>query len=193
MQLLESIDDLLTVDECKQYINFFSDLEKVEHINDTHRKYHRIQFNDENLADYLYNKIKVYIPKKIKKISVGLNSHFRLSKYEEGQFFGIHKDGITFGFANSESQKSHGRRHAPLLANQQNMSYATLNIFLNDDFDGGETIFYENDKRTVTMVCKPKVGRGSFFYSQQYHEGAKLLSGYKYLLRTDLMINHNKK
>ena len=40
---------------------FFSDPEKVEHINDTHRKYHRIQFNDENLADYLYNKIKVYI------------------------------------------------------------------------------------------------------------------------------------
>ena len=43
------------------------------------------------------------------------------------------------------------------------------------------------------MTCKPMVGRASFFYSQQYHEGAKLLSGNKYLLRTDLMINHNKK
>ena len=97
-----------------------------------------------------------------------MNSFIRLSKYEPGQFFGIHKDGIHFDETN-----------------QQNMSYATLNIFLNDNFEGGETIFYKNDARTVSMVCKPKVGRGSFFYSQQYHEGAKLLSGYKYLLRTE--------
>ena len=47
-------------------------------------------------------------------------------------------------------------------------------------------------KTLVTLKCIPKTGRGSFFYSQQFHEGAKLLSGYKYLLRTDLMINHNK-
>jgi len=72
------------------------------------------------------------------------------------------------------------------------MSYATLNIFLNDDFTGGETIFYEKDKRTITEKCKPKSGRGAFFYSQQFHEGAKITNGYKYLLRTDLMINHNK-
>ena len=193
-QFLCSIDDILTPDECQHYIDMFSNPDKVEHINDTHRKYHRVQFNDDDLANYLYDKIKVYIPKKIKKISVGLNSHFRLSKYEEGQFFGIHKDGINFAFANRECHRSHGRRHVGgCLANQQKMSYATLNIFLNDDFEGGETIFYENDKRTVTMTCKPKVGRASFFYSQQYHEGAKLLSGNKYLMRTDLMINHNKK
>ncbi len=193
MQFLYSIDDILTPDECKYYIGFFSDPEKVEHINDTHRKYHRVQFVDENLANCLYNKIQAYIPKKIKKISVGLNSHFRLSKYEEGQFFGIHKDGINFEFANKEGHANHGRRSGPILAKQQKMSYATLNIFLNDNFEGGETIFYKNDKKTVTLTCKPKVGRASFFYSQQYHEGAKLLSGYKYLLRTDLMINHNKK
>ena len=123
----------------------------------------------------IFSIIKVYIPKKIKKVSIGLNSHFRLSKYEEGQFFGIHKDGINFDHEN-----------------KKNMSYATLNIFLNDNFEGGETIFYETNKKTITLKCKPKKGRGSFFYSQQFHEGAKLIKGYKYLLRTDLMINNNK-
>ena len=118
--------------------------------------------------------MKGYIPKKTKKISVGLNKYFRLSKYEPEQFFGIHKDGINF-----EQD------------NKQNMSYATLNIFLNEDFKGGETIFYDNSKNKVTLKCIPRIGRGSFFYSQQYHEGAKIMSGYKYLLRTDLMINHN--
>ena len=176
MQFLHSIDNILTSDECQHYIDIFSDPDKVEHINDKHRKYHRIQFIDEEFAASLYNKIQDYIPKNIKKISVGLNRYFRLSKYDSGQFFGIHKDGINFDDRN-----------------KQNMSYATLNIFLNDNFEGGETIFYKNDKKTITLACKPKVGRGSFFYSQQYHEGAKILSGYKYLLRTDLMINHNKK
>jgi len=175
MDFLYSIDDVLTSDECKHYLDLFNDPTKVEHINDKHRKYYRVQFQDKELANKLYEMVKSYIPKKIKKISVGMNSFIRLSKYEPGQFFGIHKDGINFD-----------------QENKKNMSYATLNIFLNDDFEGGETIFYENDKKTLTMKCKPKSGRGSFFYSQQFHEGAKLTKGYKYLLRTDLMINHNK-
>jgi len=175
MDFLYSIDNVLTSDECQKYMDLFNDPKKVELINDKHRKYYRVQFQDKELANKLYEMVKSYIPKKIKKISVGMNSFIRLSKYEPGQFFGIHKDGINFD-----------------QENKKNMSYATLNIFLNDDFEGGETIFYENDKKTLTMKCKPKSGRGSFFYSQQFHEGAKLTKGYKYLLRTDLMINHNK-
>ena len=175
MDFLYSIDDVLTSDECKKYMDLFNDPKKVELINDKHRKYYRVQFQDKELANHLYEMVKSYIPKKIKNISVGMNSFIRLSKYEPGQFFGIHKDGINFDHEN-----------------KKNMSYATLNIFLNDDFEGGETLFYQNDKKTLTMRCKPKSGRGSFFYSQQFHEGAKLIKGYKYLLRTDLMINHNK-
>ena len=174
MDFLYSIDDVLTSVECQKYMDLFNDPKKVELINDKHRKYYRVQFQDKELANHLYEMVKSYIPKKIKNISVGMNSFIRLSKYEPGQFFGIHKDGINFDHEN-----------------KKNMSYATLNIFLNDDFEGGETLFYQNDKKTLTMKCKPKSGRGSFFYSQQFHEGAKLIKGYKYLLRTDLMINHN--
>ena len=172
---LYAIDNILSKEQCQTYIDMFDDPSKVELINDKHRKYHRVQFQDEQHANELYEKVKSYIPKKTKKICVGMNKYIRLSKYEPGQFFGIHKDGINFD-----------------KDNKQNMSYATLNIFLNEDFEGGETIFYTNDKNTVTLKCIPKTGRGSFFYSQQFHEGTKLLSGYKYLLRTDLMINHNK-
>lgn len=175
MDFLYSIDAILTKEQCDKYIKMFDDDSKVEHINDKHRKYHRVQFQDEELASELYEKVNSYIPKKTKKICVGINKYIRLSKYEPEQFFGIHKDGINFD-----------------KDNRQNMSYATLNIFLNDDFEGGETIFYTNDKKNVTLKCVPKTGRGSFFYSQQFHEGAKLIKGYKYLLRTDLMINRNK-
>ena len=175
MEFVHSIDDLLSSEECEYYIDMFSDKSKVEDINDRHRKYHRVQFKDSDLADKLYNHIKKYLPKKILKIADGMNDHIRLSMYEPGQFFGIHKDGINFD-----------------KLDKNRMSYATLNIFLNSDFTGGETTFYEKDSKTIKYVCKPKAGRGAFFYSQQYHEGNKILCGYKYLLRTDLMINHNK-
>ena len=175
MEFVYKIDNLLGDDECHKYINMFKNKDIVEHINDKHRKYHRVQFDDQKLADQLFLKIKDYLPNKIKKIADGMNSHIRLSMYDPGQFFGIHKDGINFD-----------------QNNKQRMSYATLNIFLNDNFRGGETTFYEKDKKKIKFVCKPQTGSGSFFYSQQFHEGNKLISGNKYLLRTDLMINHNK-
>jgi len=175
MDFVYQIDNLLTDRECQKYIDMYKNLECIEEINDKHRKYNRIQFDDQELADKLYQKIKTYLPNKIKKISDGMNGHIRLSMYYPGQFFGIHKDGINF-------DKN----------NKSRMSYATLNIFLNDNFEGGETTFYEKDMKTVKFICKPKSGSGSFFYSQQYHEGNKIISGNKYLLRTDFMINHNK-
>ena len=61
------------------------------------------------------------------------------------------------------------------------------------DVANNKTTFYMKDKKTVKFVGKPRTGSGAFFYSQQYHEGNKIISGNKYLLRTDLMINHNKK
>ena len=44
MDFLYSIDDVLTSDECKHYMDLFNDPTKVEHINDKHRKYYRVQF-----------------------------------------------------------------------------------------------------------------------------------------------------
>lgn len=124
------IDDILSEKDCVKYIKLFDNPNNVEIINDKNRKYFRVQFQDEELGKVLFEKIKNYLPKKIKKITVGMNKYIRLSKYEPGQFFGIHKDGINFD-----------------KDNKQNMSYATLNIFLNENFEGGETIFYDNSKK----------------------------------------------
>lgn len=176
MDFVYQIDNLLTPEECQKYMDMFKNKGDVENIDDKHRKYHRVQFNDQELADKLYEKVKSYLSNKIKIIADGMNEHIRLSMYDPKQFFGIHKDGINF-------DKN----------NKQRMSYATLNIFLNDNFEGGATTFYEKDKSTVKFVCKPKMGSGAFFYSQQFHEGNKIISGHKFLIRTDFMINHNKK
>ena len=62
MQFLHSIDNLLSPEECEKYMNYFSDPESVERINDTHRKYNRVQFTDKELAEILYEKIKNSFP-----------------------------------------------------------------------------------------------------------------------------------
>ena len=175
MDFLYEVDDVLTGEECNKYRAMFDKGSgyDVEHIDGLVRKYDRIVMVDSELAARLYEQIlkRGLLSKKLQKRAVGLNNHFRLSKYVPGQFFRIHKDGFN--------------------VIDGTMSYATLNIFLNDDFKGGETAFYEKDARTERIVVSPKPGRAAFFYSQQYHEGRKIISGEKYLLRTDLMIKRD--
>ena len=47
MDFVYQIDNLLTTDECRKYIDMFNQKELVEDIDDKHRKYHRIQFDDQ--------------------------------------------------------------------------------------------------------------------------------------------------
>ena len=68
MEFLHQIDNILTEDECLHYMAMFNNKDLVEDINDKHRKYHRVQFNDQELADKLFEKVKGYLPKKIKKL-----------------------------------------------------------------------------------------------------------------------------
>jgi Rps23 Pro-64 3,4-dihydroxylase Tpa1-like proline 4-hydroxylase len=96
------------------------------------------------------------------------NECIRYSKYLPGERFMIHKDGIN--------QDRFGNR-----------SVITVNIFLNDNFSGGETRFYQSGEQPLRETVVPKVGRAAIFDSQQYHEGCEVNSGTKYLLRTDLM------
>ena len=67
MDFVYQIDNLLSSEECQRYIDMFENKELVEDINDTHRKYHRIQFDNEELANKLYMKVKSYLPKKLRK------------------------------------------------------------------------------------------------------------------------------
>ena len=59
-------------------------------------------------------------------------------------------------------------------------------IYLNDDFQGGETEF-----RKITTVV-PKKGMALVFMHNLRHEGKEVLSGTKYVLRTDIMYRLNE-
>ena len=53
MDFLYSIDDIITLEECQKYMDLFNDPNKVEHINDKHRKYYRVQFQDKEAISFV--------------------------------------------------------------------------------------------------------------------------------------------
>ncbi len=59
-------------------------------------------------------------------------------------------------------------------------------VYLNSDFSGGETKFYGED-RAPRVAIRPEPGMALVFVHFQLHEGAPVISGRKYVLRTDVM------
>ena len=174
-ELLLQIDNIFTLDQCQTFIRNaeatgFQDIDRGNACYG--RVTGRINLEGQPLHEWLYKHLYEIIPSYVDgKRVTGLNDHFRFSKYHAGQFFDIHKDGFN--------QDCNGNRSA-----------LTLNIFLNDDFKGGETdFFYSNNRSDLRFSVKPLAGRGALFYAQQYHSGNEILSGYKYLLRTDVMVS----
>lgn len=184
---LYQIDNILSPSECikliKQSNNISNDKlgNRSWHIPQNNRgTYQRAILVDTKLAKKLFNRIKKIIPKSLveENHEIYLNNWFRFSKYNMNGEFPIHRDGKNYDVNGGES-------------------FCTLNIFLNEDFYGGSTIFYEEDKNNniyERFKILPKTGRGGFFFAEQLHSGEKVIqkSETKYLLRTDLMIKEKK-
>jgi len=173
LPFLIQIDGVFTSGQCQKLIDL-AESKKMEYIDRANAQYYRVILDSKELADSLYKQLKYLIPEtRNKKRVVGLNNVFRFSKYLKGDEFGMHKDGYNQDY-------------------QGNRSAMTLNIFLNEDFEGGETNFYYTaDENDLRFSVKPKIGRGALFDSQQYHKGNAVLSGIKYLIRTDVMVSDN--
>ncbi len=122
----------------------------------------RITFSDEQLANRIWEKLRPFIVSNFEnRTAIGLNELFRFYKYEPGQRFKRHRDGSY-------------------VRNETEASYYTLMIYLNHGFEGGETTFEEH-----TIV--PKKGQALVFEHSLRHAGEPIISGLKYVLRTDIM------
>lgn len=171
------MDGILTEDECRHFIALLDKPEELKPVDRGFSQYDRNILISAEWASRIYERIKGVLPAELLqglKESVGdlntevyLNDHFRFSKYHPGQYFHIHRDGFN-------ADASGGR------------SFMTVNIFLNSDFSGGETAFYSNAGEVLR--AQPAPGRGAIFDGQIYHAGLEVREGYKYLLRTDLML-----
>lgn len=128
----------------------------------------RVMVDDPEFAAKLFERLKPFVPEKMKVYEVvGLNERFRYYRYEDGQTFRKHYDGAYFRSDDEYSQ-------------------LTFMIYLNADFEGGETKFYD-DWGNPTASIKPVQGMALLFEHEQLHEGAPVTAGRKYVIRTDVM------
>ena len=167
-------DSLLEPNECEQLI------QKVESIGfeDAYiisngekvfakeiRNNQRVILDDPDLAKYLWGKVVSSLSIKVEGWSpAGLNERFRFYRYTKHQMFRMHRD---FPFER-EGQ----------------VSKLSLIIYLNEEFEGGQTDFRE-------FEVSPKTGRAIAFEHNLLHEGKSILSGVKYAVRTDVMFEKN--
>jgi prolyl 4-hydroxylase len=170
-EFLFTIDSFLTPSECdeltiwsehKGYEEAKIQVSGKEIMMKTVRNNSRITFVDYDLANRIWEKFKPFAVTRFANSEVtGLNELFRFYRYEKGERFKKHIDGSY-------------------IRNEEEASYFTLMIYLNDDFEGGETSFNGHS-------IKPKKGMALAFYHGMKHSGEEIKSGIKYVLRTDVM------
>lgn len=124
----------------------------------------RVIFDDPELAADLFARIRAHVPERLLGLDVcGCNERFRCYKYEPGQQFRLHMDG---SFVRHERERS----------------LLTFMIYLNEDFEGGETDFPEAEETIV-----PRTGAALLFQHPVSHEGCAVTRGIKYVVRSDVM------
>jgi len=166
------IENLLTPEECKDFIDLAENsgmsiasitTPSGDKIDTNYRNNDRYIFDDHVLAQKLFDKIKSkLIHNDLKWRPIGLNERFKIYRYNPGQNFALHSD-------------------ASFIRNEKERSFQTILIYLNEDYEGGETEFFGME------TFSPKTGSAILFMHHLMHEGMPVLSGIKYALRTDVM------
>lgn len=166
-----TIDHFLLPHECAHFIALSEQIGFSEAVIATDdgdqvlkdaRNNDRILYDNAELARSLFARAVALLPPSIDGWGpCGFNERFRFYRYSSEQYFKWHWDGTHRPSAHEES-------------------FLTFIIYLNDGYQGGATEFgWEN--------VQPKAGMALVFPHRLRHQGARILSGTKYVLRTDVM------
>lgn len=129
------------------------------------RNNRRVMFDDPEWANQLFERVKDQVPGTIHGMSLaGVNERLRCYEYQPGHRFAPHSDGA---FVRAEGERS----------------WYTYMVYLNEGFEGGETVFFVEPEVIIT----PRAGSALLFQHPIVHEGSEVRAGVKYVVRTDLM------
>eukprot|EP01089_Gocevia_fonbrunei_P000661 TRINITY_DN10656_c0_g1_i1.p1 TRINITY_DN10656_c0_g1~~TRINITY_DN10656_c0_g1_i1.p1 ORF type:complete len:292 (-),score=35.54 TRINITY_DN10656_c0_g1_i1:39-914(-) len=160
----------------------------------------RVVYHSVGLSELIFERIKPFIEPEItltatdyKQVGTGprlegtwnlfnMNEMWRCCRYLPGGHFGPHRDGF---FVRSSTERS----------------MKTFMLYLNDGFEGGTTNFLDEKQMLhkdenglfraqdefILNRLEPKPGMALVFNHQILHEGGQLVSGEKFILRSDLM------
>jgi len=144
----------------------------------------RLMSDDEEFTNLIWERVREFLPQTSVtlpgfKLS-GLNQRWRHCRYVAGHYFGAHTDGK---WAPSSTERS----------------CLTFMLYLDSPkdgaYEGGCTNFIEYGTLKLKKAIVPDAGMAICFLQEDlelYHEGAKLISGTKHILRTDVMFKKTK-
>jgi len=163
----EKCDNFIKQTEAKGYRDATIDSGMGQRVVKSVRNNKRVMYVDTDLASDIWTNLSQSVPQKIGNSSVvGLNEMFRFYRYNAGEEFKRHRD-------------------QSFIRNNQESSYYTFMIYLNDNFEGGETSFADK-------VVRPIAGLALIFLHSLEHAGNPVKKGTKYVLRTDIMYRLNE-
>ncbi|MDZ8226971.1 MULTISPECIES: 2OG-Fe(II) oxygenase [unclassified Nostoc] len=181
-----TLDNILSPKECAEYITLTENIGYTDapintirgfEIRPDIRNNQRVILDDQERAFDLWQRVSSYIPSTIGRWqAIGLNERFRFYRYDPGQRFALHHDG-SYRRPNGEE------------------SLLTFMIYLNEGFEGGDTLFhlsrrYYEDLPNIAVI--PATGMVLCFVHDLVHEGAPIIQGRKYVLRSDIMYRQLK-
>ena len=148
--------------------SLYTDEKGIEHFYEEFRKNDRCIIDDTRFVKKLEERIFEHIPKVYygKKYH-SINPRCRIQKYENTGYFSRHSDTCYKTYSN--------------------ISMITILIYLNANYEGAYTTFFSNPKDFSGMMLKPEIGLVCLMDQDISHEVPFLLSGTKYVIRTELM------
>jgi predicted 2-oxoglutarate/Fe(II)-dependent dioxygenase YbiX len=156
--------------------------EDVYRVNLAVRNNLRVVIDDTSLANVLWPRVRANVDARHEgAVATGLNWRFRVYEYQTGQRYFPHYD-VRMQLPAGETRYS-------------------VVIFLNTDFEGGETRFFEEKAKAsrrgegrgrkfdnrVRFAARPRAGSAVVFDHELLHEGAEVTRGVKYAVRTDVI------
>ncbi|XP_038067997.1 uncharacterized protein LOC119737607 [Patiria miniata] len=180
------LDNVFTEEECKELIRCSEEkgyeqaLVNIgggkQKLVPSFRDCQRCLIDTTELVGAFWERLAEFIPQTFNQYkALGLNERLRFLRYDPGEFFKPHFDG-------------------PYERGVVEHSEITVQIYLNEGFEGGSTTFlpYLSSCSDPPVECVPKIGRVLIFEHRLFHEGSLLKEGRKYAIRTDVMFTNTK-
>jgi hypothetical protein len=197
---LSLIKNVLSVEECQRIVaatesvGFLPDAPLKEDGSQSSILAHNVYWLvDQSFHDSLWERVRSHVPTQVAgKNARGINRRFRVYRYVPGAEYRCHIDGAWPPSGINPVTKTYQYDASPSHAKQS--SLFTFLIYLNDEFEGGETTFFLPSVRDGVLNAypvQPVMGSVVVFPHGEtngalLHEGTGVREGAKYIIRTDV-------
>lgn len=159
--LTQEVHGLLSIEECDRLKEAVVESLRDQSDDSDDFDFDRTHVLNHDLATLLEDRLQSLFGRLMPDKECYVHPSFAYTRYNRKGHLGFHRDGHKI---------ENGAR-----------SIASLLLYLNSDFEGGQTEFEDR-------VVQPEIGKGLLLPQDVLHRAAPVSAGTKYLIRTDVMV-----